>query len=72
MLVTGLLLNSGQLTVGRDRKRKVRAAAYNYFIKKDKSVNENRLLGMLAFMRDIEPDFYKKFLKYCHKLQIED
>jgi len=72
MLITGLLLNSGQLTIGRDRKRKIRAALYNYIVKKDESVNINKLAGMLAFIRDIEPDFYKKFLEYCHKLQSKD
>jgi len=72
MLVTGILLNSGQLTIGRDRKRKIRAALYNHIVKKDESVNINKLAGMLAFIRDIEPDFYKKFLEYCHKLQSED
>jgi len=69
MLVTGLVLNSGKLTVGRSRKREVRAALFNYIVKKDKKVNVNRLVGTLAFIRDIEPDFYEKFLEYRSRLR---
>jgi len=69
MLVTGLVLNSGKLTVGRSRKREVRAALFNYIVKKDKKVNVNKLVGTLAFIRDIEPDFYEKFLEYRSRLR---
>lgn len=69
MLVTGLVLNSGKLTVGRSRKREVRAALFNYIVKKDEKVNVNKLVGTLAFIRDIEPDFYEKFLEYRSRLR---
>lgn len=68
-LVTGLLLNSGKLTVGRRRKRYIRAALFNYVVKGDKNVKMNKLAGTLAFIRDIEPDFYRSFLKYRSELQ---
>jgi len=64
MLVTGLLLNSGKLTAGRARKRQIRAGLHNYVFKRDQKVNLKKLLGTLAFIRDIEPDFYDKFIKY--------
>jgi len=72
MLVTGLLLNSGKLTVGRWRKREIRAALFNYVVKGDKAVNVNRLVGTLAFIRDIEPDFYERFLRYSSGLRKDD
>lgn len=68
MLVTGLRLNSGKLTTGRERKRRVRAALYNYIAKKDPSVNMNQVLGNIAFIRSIEDDYYPKIQKYASKL----
>ncbi len=69
MLVTGLVLNSGKLTVGRSRKREIRAALFNHIVKGDKKVNVNKLFGTLAFIRDIEPDFYERFRKYRSRLE---
>lgn len=72
MLVTGLVLNSGKLTVGRSRKREIRAALFNHIVKRDEKINVNKLVGTLAFIRDIEPDFYKKFLRYRSRLRKKD
>lgn len=41
---------------------------YNYLIKKEKSVNVNQLLGYLAFLRDIEPQYYEKMISYKKNL----
>jgi len=68
MLVTGLRLNSGKLTTGRERKRRVRAAVYNYIVNKDQSVNMNQVLGNIAFIRSIEDDYYPKIQQYAHNL----
>ena len=69
MLVTGLRLNSGKLTTGRERKRRIRAALYNYVINNDQTVNINRLLGQIAFVRSIEDDYYSKVQTYVSKLR---
>jgi len=69
MLVTGLVLNSGKLTVRRSIKREIRAALFNHIVKGDEKVNVNKLVGTLAFIRDIEPDFYEKFLGYRSRLR---
>lgn len=68
MLVTGLRLNSGRLTTGRERKRKIRAALYNYITNNDETVNMNRVLGQIAFIRSIEDDYYPKVQRYVAKL----
>lgn len=69
MLVTGLMLNSGKPTTGRERKRKIRAALYNYIINNDQTVNVNRALGQIAFIRSIEDDYYSKVQRYVSKLR---
>lgn len=66
--VTGIILNSGRPTIGRERKRIIRSMIYNYLIKKEKSVNVNQLLGYLAFLRDIEPQYYEKMISYKKNL----
>ena len=69
MLVTGLRLNSGKLTTGRERKRRIRAALYNYVISNDQTINMNRVLGQIAFIRSIEDDYYSKVQRYVSKLR---
>lgn len=71
-IVTGLILNSGKLTVGKLRKRFIRAALFNYIIKKDKSVNVNEIYGLIAFIRDIEPDYAEKIQNYIIKLKSKE
>lgn len=67
-VVTGVILNSGNLTVGRKMKKRVRAALFNYFVKKDDAVNINNVLGSIAFIRDIEPNYKKKIINYRNNL----
>lgn len=69
MIVTGLRLNSGRLTTGRDRKRRIRAALYNHIVKRDQSVNVNEVLGNVAFIRSVEPDYHSKIEAYVCKLR---
>lgn len=68
MLVTGIRLNSGKLTTGRQRKRRIRAALYNSIVKDDQTINMNRILGEIAFIRSIEPDYYPRLQGYVSKL----
>lgn len=70
MMITGVILNSKKLTVGRPLKREIRAMIHNY-LKKDKDrVNINDMLGKIAFLRDIEPDYYKNNLtRYIRKIK---
>jgi RNA-directed DNA polymerase len=66
--VTGVLLNSGRLTTGRKRKRRIRAQLFNFLVKRDPTVNLNKVLGEIAFIRDIEPAYGKKCKEYKNKL----
>lgn len=66
--VTGLIINSGKPTVGQSVKRDIRAKLYNLIIKEDKSINKKELMGLIAFARDIEPDYYKKLVQYKSNL----
>lgn len=69
MSVTGINLNSGKLTVSRNIKRNLRSALYRYIVNNDKSINVNSLLGYLSFIRDIEPNYYAKTVKYISLLR---
>ncbi len=69
--VTGLILNSGRLTIGRNRKRLLRAKLYSYFSSKNKTIDKKVLLGELAFLRDIEPNYYKIMIKYKNRLKLK-
>lgn len=67
--VTGIVLNSGKLSIGRNKKKEIRSAIYNYIVKKDKTVNIKSLIGNLSFLRDIEFSTYKKLVNYKNKLR---
>lgn len=68
MVVTGLRLNSGKLTIGRDRKRLYRAMLHRLLIKEE-AINEKGLIGHLSFLQDIEPTYYKdNWIPYRDKL----
>lgn len=69
MSITGITINSGRLTVNRDIKRNLRSNIYNLIIKKDKSINLNSVLGYMSFIKDIEPDYYRKTLNYIENLK---
>ena len=60
-MLTGLILaNDGTVSLGRERKRLIRAQIH-YFINGRLSAQEiNSLRGMLSFARDIEPTFVKR------------
>ncbi|WP_281929170.1 retron St85 family RNA-directed DNA polymerase [Methylocystis iwaonis] len=57
-VVTGLVLSdAGTVSLGRDRKREIRAAVHHYTMGRLDSKEISRLGGMLAFVKAVEPDF---------------
>ncbi|MFX1537591.1 MAG: retron St85 family RNA-directed DNA polymerase [Promethearchaeota archaeon] len=63
-IVTGLILtNDGAVSLGRDRKRRIRAQIHHMLQGKLSKEEINNLRGMLAFARDIEPEFVKRMGK---------
>jgi hypothetical protein len=56
--VTGLVLSSeGKVSLGRDRKRELRAMLYRSLINHDGKPEIQKLRGYLAFALDVEPTF---------------
>lgn len=59
--VTGLVLtNDGAVSLGHDRKRKIRAAVHHVKLGKLNEQQLAKLAGMLAFVNDVEPQFLAK------------
>lgn len=57
-MVTGLILsNDGDISLGREKKRRIRAQIHQFVIGKLSYDEQCRLRGMLAFARNIEPNF---------------
>ena len=60
-VVTGLILaNSGEVSLGRDRKRLVRAMVHRALINDLEPVLTQKILGIVAHVRSVEPDFYHR------------
>jgi RNA-directed DNA polymerase len=69
-IVTGLILsNNGKVSLGRERKRRIRSQIH-YLIQGQLTYEEKiKLHGILAFARDIEPEFFERMEnKYGHQL----
>jgi retron-type reverse transcriptase len=59
--VTGLVLsNDGEVSLGRARKRHLRAAVHHLILGKLSNEEAVQLRGWLAFARDVEPDFVRR------------
>lgn len=57
-VVTGLVLaDDGKVSLGRDRKRLIRAALHHYVSGKLDLQGQARLAGLLAFVNAVEPEF---------------
>jgi hypothetical protein len=70
--VTGLVLtNDGRVSLGRDRKRNLRAALHRFSLGKMTTKEAKRLHGLLAFARDVEPVFYARMEAYYGKDTLE-
>lgn len=62
--LTGLILsNAGNPSLGRDKKRVIRATAHHYMNAKLDEENINKLRGMLAFSKSIDLTFYRSIRK---------
>ena len=62
--LTGLILtNDGLASLGRDKKRKIRAMAYHFYLGKLDITEIARLRGLLAFSLSIEPIFVESIRK---------
>ena len=59
--VTGLVLtNDGEVSIGQDRKRKIRAALHNERYGRLEPLQRTELAGLLAFVYDVEPEFFAR------------
>jgi len=60
-LVTGLILtNAGEVSLGRDNKRRIRAQIHHLLQGKLSDEGKKYLRGMLSFARDVEPKFIER------------
>ena len=60
-MVTGLILsNEGNVSLGHDRKRLLRAQIHHFVTGKLSDSKRIKLRGMLAFARDVEPEFVER------------
>lgn len=63
-IVTGLILtNDGSISLGRDRKRNIRAQLHHFVSGRLPDSQRPHLRGLLAFARDIEPAFVRRMEK---------
>jgi retron-type reverse transcriptase len=69
--ITGININDNKLTVSKDLKRKVRSMFHKFIIKNDKSVNINSAIGYMSFIKDIEPEYYAKLIRYIQELNLK-
>ncbi len=69
-MVTGLIIsNDGKVSLGRERKRNIRAQIHHFITGKLSDRDRVKLRGMLAFVLDIEPDFFRRMEeKYGNKV----
>jgi hypothetical protein len=59
--VTGLVLSSqGHVSMGRDRKRLIRAMVHRFELGELDEAGALRLRGLLAFASDVEPEFIER------------
>lgn len=72
--VCGLFITpQGNVSIGRERKNKVKELLYQYKQKKLKKPEIASLSGLLAFCKDVEPDFFNKvMIKYGSEILKED
>jgi len=69
MVITGININEGKLTVKKEIKRNLRSNLYNLIVKKDRSIKVNSVLGYLSFIKDIEPEYHQKLKEYIKRLK---
>lgn len=61
--VTGLIItNDSKVSIGRDKKRAIRAAVHSYVVGKLDADQSEQLRGHLAYIKSVEPDFYNRLI----------
>ncbi len=61
--VTGLTLaNDGRVTIGRHRKRLIRAGIHNFLVGTHEAEDLRWLAGMISFVKSAEPEFYENLI----------
>ena len=68
MSVTGLAMNSGRPSLGKRRKREIKAKLFYRLVKDDKSITNEQINGYLSYVKDVEVEFYYFLLNYVNKL----
>lgn len=68
-IITGLRINKGKPSIGRVRKKELRAAIHNLIVKKNETADSHWIIGMLSFLKDIEPKTYESFINYIDTLK---
>ena len=62
-VITGLILSDdGRVTIGRERKRQIRAALYQYNMGKLNAVQQAKLAGYLAHVKSVEPAYFNQLI----------
>ncbi len=58
--ITGLVItNDEKISLGREKKRKIKSLVYEFSQKKLNNEKINQLKGWLSFAKDVEPTFYE-------------
>jgi RNA-directed DNA polymerase len=71
MVITGININEGRLSVKKEIKRNLRSNLYNVIVKNNLLINKNSVAGYLSFIRDIEPEYYVKLKDYIIRLKMK-
>lgn len=62
-VITGLVVSDdGRITIGRERKRKIRAALYQYESGKLDILEQAKLAGYLAHVKSVEPAYFEQII----------
>jgi RNA-directed DNA polymerase len=62
--ITGLVLTlDDRISIGRERKRELRAALHHFSLGKLSEKQIVHLAGLMAFVRDVEPEFFVRMEK---------
>lgn len=71
--VTGLVLtNDGKVSLGRDRKRQIRAGVHTFLNGRLDDQEAEALRGQLAFANSAEPDFVERLRSHYGTAQIDE
>tara|TARA_R110002012_G_scaffold302549_2_gene503770 strand:+ start:259651 stop:260394 length:744 start_codon:yes stop_codon:yes gene_type:complete len=64
--ITGLVVTPDEkVSIGRGRKRRLRSDIYRFMSPENESdpADRSRIAGMIAFAKDVEPDFYQRLIQ---------